>query len=49
MQKVKWGVPGTANIARGCMILGENPHVTSDFSVMNAKLMDMVFEQIGQA
>ena len=32
-----------------CILLGENPHVTSDFSVKNAELMDMVFEQIGQA
>lgn len=30
-----------------CIQNGENPHVTSDFSIRNAELMDRVFEEIG--
>ena len=30
-----------------CILNGENPHITSDFSIKNAELMDRVFEEIG--
>ena len=30
-----------------CILLGETPHITPDFSIKNAELMDRVFEEIG--
>ncbi len=30
-----------------CILLGEKPHVTSDFSIKNAKLIDTVLKEIG--
>ncbi len=30
-----------------CILSGENPHVTSDFSIKNAKLIDTVLKEIG--
>ena len=64
---VKWGVLGTANIAKGCTIpgmkealncelyaiagrcieSGEMQHITPEFTIKNAELLDKVLKQIG--
>ncbi|MCR5356891.1 MAG: Gfo/Idh/MocA family oxidoreductase [Lachnospiraceae bacterium] len=36
----------TAQLGR-CILNGESPHVSSDFSIKNAELMDQVFKEIG--
>lgn len=84
MDKVKWGILGTAGIARGCTIpglkksesselyaiagrklslphnyaleienlsrcilYGDKPHISKDFSIKNAEFIDSVLDEIG--
>jgi hypothetical protein len=30
-----------------CILNGEEPHITPEFSILNAELMDSVFDEIG--
>ena len=41
---VKWGVLGTANIAKGCTIPGMKEALNCE---LNAELLDRVLKQIG--
>lgn len=57
MRKIRWGVMGTADIARGatipgmqlgrCIAEGETPFVTKEFSLMCARTTDRILGAIG--